>query len=1457
MKSAVYCCLLLFLASEVTAFYNVARGKSFTAYKYNEQGARQIYTWRINDGKKDTCHTFKGRNFRFTTDLGKTCNIRSSVITFKGNISGMATFRYSDDSNTWPFSVYETYVSNITQKVEFHLQRTGRRVDLSFWTTNDFEFELCEIEIYGCESDYFGCDCQPCIKDDNCKVCDVNNGECYVCNTGYKGPNCSTSTGTDDKVQMTDTHLYYNDGNFDVHLPSYLLVDGDTTQPSCIDLRSCLNRACAMRLEVMNTPNVKDVQLYFDYKDAADIRVDFTMISNSNRYQSRVPFYQTGVEKISPNISEVKMSFPYPVNSINITFKLSVDELEEMGNTSVLLCELKVNGCPRNHYGSPCTPCYVNCAECHSFDGSCFSCYAGYMGWNCRQACFTGTYGPNCAMICSDHCLTPHVCDHVIGTCHGGCTAGWMNNECNQPCYNGWYGQNCGMRCSRHCMTSYQCDHVTGTCHGGCAAGWTNDTCNSVCISGSYGPNCERTCSSHCVTPHLCDHVTGYCTGGCAAGWKSHACDSACSSGWYGEKCAMRCSSHCLTPHLCDHVNGTCLEGCAIGWINDTCDSLDTEYCVDWVPPDVSVNYHNITWREEDVGFVVRYDPAVTLVCNFSVKSDEDLLYDVTWFIDGLEVFNQTVDSSSNYTAVITAHDFLTARKKMGSNVHCKVGAKRREENVACLIKVADPFFAGIKITNTNVELERKGSSNVELEMTIPFASESLYINGVSQPVSDLNIEMTFKTDDSSKCGGGGSSNQCEVKVKGYSYSDRHKYQNDEWRQNISFPVYSQDTDAYVINSHMTLALKTGGTNGVGSEIFQHVPLPDISIRVRETNNVWKGRSCGVRTDPHMYTFDGKRYECQIPGQFINYRNQRQLQWIQSKHHPCFPSRTGPWCVCAVAARAGRDVFVIDLCGGNDVINFEFCEDNVLKVTKVNDKHYKVYFPSGTTLSIYILDWRGYYNIDLEILPSAPDVGNAEGLCGYFDGEVNNDFRRRNSTFSDSIRLRYPNDFSRSWRIQDSENLFTGDSSVFRSLKSVSTILVPHCTCTDDGKTECSYSTFTPCSSNRGKQYTCNSQLLKNRRRKRDVSGADPSETRDITFVKTTEYAESVCLQAFQESVEYKLCQQHVTDLSNVTISNCIEDIKMTGDDNLTQIHVEAVLQQCSAFVLLNATLQEAEPEVTHTIENLCPNNCSSLGICEGGNCTCYSGYGGSDCSFDLLRPPTITDVPRLCDLSTASCSEATIIGKYFFENMNSNCYLSVNQVDVNQATVQEEQMQLHLEERTLFEGYCPLHINTSGTWTTEIKFNISNDGVRFTDTYNVFIYQSKCQEYHSESGKVFFTLKNDFCFIDSACVSPMESRPKNECLICNAKADRYQWTVDEYCGYTTFEQSTIATKEKDLQSSDVPFIVAASVSFTGLVAVLLLVVAVVRSCRKSNKESRLRQEQVWEARRWWWGVRW
>ena len=57
----------------------------------------------------------------------------------------------------------------------------------------------------------------------------------------------------------------------------------------------------------------------------------------------------------------------------------------------------------------------------------------------------------------------------------------------------------------------------------------------------------------------------------------------------------------------------------------------------------------------------------------------------------------------------------------------------------------------------------------------------------------------------------------------------------------------------------------------------------------------------------------------------------------------------------------------------------------------------------------------------------------------------------------------------------------------------------------------------------------------------------------------------------------------------------------MTGDHNLTQLHLETALGQCQAYILLNSTLQSEHPDVTTLIMDLCPYNCSNRGLCSKG----------------------------------------------------------------------------------------------------------------------------------------------------------------------------------------------------------------------------------------------------------------
>ena len=68
---------------------------------------------------------------------------------------------------------------------------------------------------------------------------------------------------------------------------------------------------------------------------------------------------------------------------------------------------------------------------------------------------------------------------------------------------------------------------------------------------------------------------------------------------------------------------------------------------------------------------------------------------------------------------------------------------------------------------------------------------------------------------------------------------------------------------------------------------------------------------------------------------------------------------------------------------------------------------------------------------------------------------------------------------------------------------------------------------------------------------------------------------------------------------------------------------------------------------------------------CLKGNCTCDKGYGGSDCSFDVSSPPTITKLSDdgICDKSEETCEDITLYGHYFLENMETQCFMTREEV--------------------------------------------------------------------------------------------------------------------------------------------------------------------------------------------------
>lgn len=143
-----------------------------------------------------------------------------------------------------------------------------------------------------------------------------------------------------------------------------------------------------------------------------------------------------------------------------------------------------------------------------------------------------------------------------------------------------------------------------------------------------------------------------------------------------------------------------------------------------------------------------------------------------------------------------------------------------------------------------------------------------------------------------------------------------------------------------------------------------------------------------------------RSYENHIDGEFILYRNRLynqevcflfilQFQYfaidrhvlqndlisslykVQTRHKQCHPDYNFPYCTCAVSVQSGQDVFLVDLCGDIQFVDFLSCIDSVIQVYKISDKLYKVrkgLLNSKYIKSLLLYLFLGYQSIFSQIV---------------------------------------------------------------------------------------------------------------------------------------------------------------------------------------------------------------------------------------------------------------------------------------------------------------------------------------------------------------------------------------------------------------------------------------------------------------------------------------------------------
>lgn len=93
--------------------------------------------------------------------------------------------------------------------------------------------------------------------------------------------------------------------------------------------------------------------------------------------------------------------------------------------------------------------------------------------------------------------------------------------------------------------------------------------------------------------------------------------------------------------------------------------------------------------------------------------------------------------------------------------------------------------------------------------------------------------------------------NECGFKVSAYKIQDTDKYDTDDWKVIHKVRVYNRDDNDFTVkDKHITLRLKSGGTIGDGSRLFEKLTMPDIQVKLFFLTNNKFLRLC------HNDTFD-------------------------------------------------------------------------------------------------------------------------------------------------------------------------------------------------------------------------------------------------------------------------------------------------------------------------------------------------------------------------------------------------------------------------------------------------------------------------------------------------------------------------------------------------------------------------------------------------------------------------
>ncbi|XP_060744743.1 von Willebrand factor D and EGF domain-containing protein [Tachysurus vachellii] len=731
----------------------------------------------------------------------------------------------------------------------------------------------------------------------------------------------------------------------------------------------------------------------------------------------------------------------------------------------------------------------------------------------------------------------------------------------------------------------------------------------------------------------------------------------------------------------------------------------------------------------------------------------------------------------------------------------------------------SEEFFAGIRMLPKLASILEDGKEHelvIESTVPVPCLSETctlaLQLRTSSQDEEDLGPDLVLSS--------------CEVKL---SHAPCRKGVCSQ-----ALLHYSAVTD---INKDGNRSTEISIKPIVSTDFLWNGYAPEnVQIIIKDVLPAY----CYIFTDPHIITFDGRRYDNFHIGTFVLYKSTIRPFEVHVRQWECASITAHPTsCICGFAARDGAEVISFDMCNGlagetkpRLLVKNGDLEKSAIRITEsYQGRKVTLTFSSGAFVRADVAEW----GMSLTVMAPGSDRSHTEGLCGTFDGQPLNDYHRAGGeTLADSVT------FISTWRLAPS-NSFFDKIPAYESRMSIRNF----CHCAKEPRqsnlqARLPSSTF-PCSHlahfrspfiiptqdvtskyirpikrltqsarNHPKvqqQDTGSKNQGRQQNRRQAPSSVSQSDSEDFNYFfpedqvlsthpelpiptwptesgLTEADAQRLCGDALRNSTVARSCVGLLDEVMEKALEMCIIDQQLKDERAWLGATVPLLENECERRVVQEVWRREELRDIFTFLR--CPNLCSGNGQCTERGCMCFPGFGSYDCSHVSDQTPEITELEGggLCDVKHSSCSTVRVLGKGFRDTFELKCEVMREKIVDGESSLSDP-----LLVRALFlissalECQLPVEdVQSAGAHhppVTRWQIKVSNDGYSFSNAKIFTLFDGTCQECTLSSG-VRCTLKNSSCSIDGQCYGESERSPSSPCLICRPDLSKSSWSISE-----------------------------------------------------------------------------